>query len=306
MASPVRHLRISANGIEFHVAVSGKAGDPGILCLHGFPEGWISWREVMRELPGRRVCVPDLRGYGTTERPSGGYDVWTLTDDVAALIMELGLERPVLVGHDWGGALGWIFAHQHSDLISRLVVVNCTHPRTLVRAVFQFDDLQTLRIPWVPFFELPWLPETAIATPLGRLLLKLSFTLREGQPQTMDVGLVDDLVARFRRADDVRPPITYYRQMVRALALPWRRRRLYDIYANPISVPVTVIWGEKDGALSESVARKSEGDAGCPVEWRPLPGVGHFVSLERPDLLAAEIARVAPARRRPRRAAVQA
>jgi pimeloyl-ACP methyl ester carboxylesterase len=165
-----------------------------------------------------------------------------------------------------------------------------------VRAVLHVDDLQTLRIPWVPFFEVPWLPETAIATPLGRLLLKLSFTLREGRPGTMDVGLVDELVARFRTPADVRAPIAYYRSMVRTLALPWLRGRLDAIYDRPIGVPVTVVWGEQDGALSEAVARKSERDAGCAVEWRPLPGVGHFVSLEEPDLLAAEIARVAPAR----------
>jgi pimeloyl-ACP methyl ester carboxylesterase len=295
MAPPIRHLRLEANGIGFHVAVCGRSGDPGVLCLHGFPEGWMSWREVMRLLPGRRVCAPDLRGYGDTDRPRSGYDVWNLTDDVAALIEALGLRRPVLVGHDWGGALGWIFAHRHSELISRLVVVNCTHPRTLVRAVLRLDDLQTFRIPWVPFFEVPWIPEAAIATPLGRRLLKLSFTLREGSPGTMDVGLVDELVARFRMPADVRAPIAYYREMVRTLALPWRRERLDAIYDKPIRVPVTVVWGEKDGALSEPVARKSDRDAGCPVEWRPLPEVGHFVSLEQPALLASEIARVARA-----------
>jgi pimeloyl-ACP methyl ester carboxylesterase len=282
------------------VAVCGRAGDPGVLCLHGFPEGWMSWRSVMKHLPGRRVCAPDLRGYGDTERPPSGYDVETLTDDVAALIDALGLERPALVGHDWGGALAWIFAHRHPELISRLVVVNCTHPRTLVRAVLHVEDLQTFRIPWVPFFEIPWLPETAIATALGRRLLKLSFTLREGRPGTMDVGLVDELVARFRTPADVHGPIAYYREMVLTQALPWRRGRLDAVYDAPIRVPVTVVWGEKDGALSESVARKSERDAGCPVEWRPLPDVGHFVSLEAPERLAAEIARVVPTRSRER------
>lgn len=294
MALPIRHLSLDANGIGFHVAVCGRAGDPGVLCLHGFPEGWMSWRSVMKQLPGRRVCAPDLRGYGDTARPPSGYDVETLTDDAAALIDALGLERPVLVGHDWGGALAWIFAHRHSELISHLVVVNCTHPRTLVRAVLHAEDLQTFRIPWVPFFEIPWLPETAIATALGRRLLKLSFTLREGRPGTMDVGVVDELVARFRTPADVRAPIAYYREMVLTQALPWRRGRLDAVYDTPISVPVTVVWGEQDGALSESVARKSERDAGCPVEWRPLPGVGHFVGLEAPELLAAEIARVVP------------
>jgi pimeloyl-ACP methyl ester carboxylesterase len=250
------------------------------------------------------VVAPDLRGYGETERPPGGYDVFTLTDDVRALIETLGLDRPVLVGHDWGGAIAWIFAHRYSDLISQLVVVNCTHPRTLVRAVLHVEDLQPFRIPWVPFFELPWLPERLIATSVGRALLRLSFTIREGSPGTMDRALVDELVARFRGPGDTRPPIDYYRSMVLGLLLPGRRRRLEAVYDRPITVPTTLVWGERDGALSAKVARKSDRDAGCPVEWRPLAGVGHFVSLEAPDRLAAEIRRVArPARRTRRRVA---
>ena len=271
----------------------------------------MSWRAVMQELGHLRMYAPDLRGYGNTERPPDGYDVVTLTDDVRALIEALELDRPVLVGHDWGGAMAWLFAHRHSALISRLVVVNCTHPRTLVRAILRVEDLQTFRVPWVPFFEIPWLPERLIASPLGRRLLKLSFTLREGQPGTMDVALVDELVARFRGASDVRPPIDYYRQMVlaqveyyAALALsplPGRRRsRLGDIYDTPITVPTTLVWGERDEALSAKVARQSERDAGCPVRWRPLPGVGHFVSLEAPEKLAREIDRVVPRRARDR------
>lgn len=263
----------------------------------------MSWRPVMKELVGLRVCAPDLRGYGETDRPSGGYDVVTLTDDIRALIDALELDRPVLVGHDWGGALGWIFAHRYSELISGLVVVNCTHPRTLVRAVLHGEDFQTFRIPWVPFFEIPWLPELLIATPLGRRLLKLSFTIREGRPGTMDVGLVDELVARFRGPSDVGPPIDYYREMVLTLLWPGRRERLEAIYATPITVATTLVWGEEDGALSAKVALKSGRDAGRPVEWRPVPGVGHFVSLEAPDKLAREIDRVA---RRGKRRTVRA
>ena len=63
------------------------------------------------------------------------------------------------MSHDWGGALGWIFAHRYSHLIRRLAVVNCPHPKTLVRAVLHFEDFQTIRIPWVPIFEIPWLPD---------------------------------------------------------------------------------------------------------------------------------------------------
>ena len=59
-----------------------------------------------------------------------------------------------------------------------------------------------------------------------------------------------------------------------------------------ITVPVTVVWGLEDGALPIKVAMASGRDADCDVEWRPLPRVGHFVGLEAPKLLAAELARI--------------
>src|SRR5262245_4576470 len=283
---------VSANGIKFRVAVSGPENAPPILCLHGFPEGAMSWRPIMSRLTDFRVYAPDLRGYPGTDCPRYGYDVFTLTDDVKALIRALELSRPVLVGHDWGGALAWIFGHRYSDLISHLVVVNCTHPKTLVRAVFRFEDFQTLRIPWVPFFELPVVPELLFTSRFGRKLLKLSYTLREGRKGTMDVAMVDELVARFQHPDDAHGPIQYYREMVETQILPKKRARLNAAYATPITAPTTLVWGEKDGALSTNVPPKSGCDAGCNVDWRPLPGVGHFVSLEAPDELAYDVTRV--------------
>ncbi|PYP84137.1 MAG: alpha/beta hydrolase [Blastocatellia bacterium AA13] len=292
MEASIEHIRVPANGIDFHVAVAGDKDGPPVLCLHGFPEGWMSWRPVMERLGEARIYAPDLRGYGETARPRSGYDVHTLIDDVKSLIQQLGLHRPVLVSHDWGGAIGWIFSHRYSELISKLVVINCTHPKTLVRAVFHLEDWQTFRIPWVPFFEIPWLPENFIASSLGRSLLKLSFTIRQGRKGAMNLALVDELVSRFQKADDARWPIAYYRQMVKTQLLPARRARLEAIYRKPITVPTTMVWGMKDSALSAKVAIKSALDAGCEVDWRPLPGVDHFVSLEAPDLLALEIRRV--------------
>jgi len=292
MTMSIEHRAVQANGITFHVATSGPSDGPPVLCLHGFPEGWMSWRPVMRQLPEARLYAPDLRGYGETERPRDGYDVFTLTDDIAALIRALGLDRPVLVSHDWGGALAWIFAHRYSHLVKRFAVVNCPHPRTLVRAVLHFEDFQTIRIPWVPIFEIPWLPELFLSTALGRWVLKLSFTIREGRKGTMDVSLVDELVARFQRPADARPPIQYYREMVSTQIWPAKRARLEAVYRTPITAPATLIWAARDGALSARVAMNSELDAGCPVDLRPLPGIGHFVSLEAPDELAREIRRL--------------
>jgi pimeloyl-ACP methyl ester carboxylesterase len=291
MVAAIEHRQVAANGILFRVAVSGPADAPAILCLHGFPEGSMSWGHVMALLPRFRIYAPDLRGYPGTTYARDGYDVFTLTDDIRALIAALGLVRPTLVSHDWGGALGWIFAHRYSDLISRLLVVNCTHPRTLVRAVLTFQYLQPFRIFWVPPFQVPFLPEFLLSTRAGRAVLWLSFVLREGRTGTMDRALVTQLVDRFQHAADMRGPIQYYRAFVRTYLSASARGRLYAIYDRPIAVPVTLVWGMKDGALPYQVAMQSHHDAGCPVEWRPLDTVGHFVDLEAWALLTAEIER---------------
>jgi epoxide hydrolase 4 len=287
----IEHRDVEANGIRFHVASSGPQGAPTILCLHGFPEGWMVWRAMMERLPESRVYAPDLRGYPGSARPPDGYDVFTLTEDVKGLIERLDLDRPLLVGDDWGGELGWIFAHRYSHLMSGFIAINGPHPRTLERAIFRVQHLQTFTLPWVPFFQIPRFPEWFATTRLGRRVLTLSVTLREGKKGAMDRALVDELIARFREPADFAAPIEYYREMVRTVVSPTRRRQLHSVYETPITVPTILVWGMKDGALSWKVARESGRDAGIEVDWRPLPEIGHFVSLEAPNQLAEEIRR---------------
>ncbi len=295
MHQAIDFTEVQANGNRFFVAAAGeiKPDRPAVLCVHGFPEGWMSWRPLMQQLGSEtKFYSPDLRGYGNSAHPRSGYDVFTLTDDLKALIEVLGLKRPIIVSHDWGAELSWIFAHRYSNLISHLVVINGPHPKTLVHAVFHFYDYQTLRIPWVPFFQIPLLPEYALTTDFGRQLLSLSITLREGKKGNMNRALVDELIARFQKPEDLRGPINYYREMVRTQLLPKRRQQLEAVYKNPIKVPITQVWGLRDRALSAKVAQNSYRDAGHAVDWRPLAEVGHFVSLEAPDRLAEEIQRV--------------
>lgn len=301
MTTPIVHRRVVVNDASLHVAMSipADSGDPAangtraaVLCIHGFPEGWLGWRPLMRLMPDIAFFAPDMRGYPVSEYPLTGYDVFTLTEDVDQLIDKLELEKPILLTHDWGGALGWIYAHRFPGRVSHLVVVNCTHPRTLVRAVLTFEDFQTLRIPWVPPFQVPFLPEYLLTTAVGRKLLELSFTLREGSRGNMDRDLVREIVRRFQRAEDLHGAIDYYREVVRTLLHREPSTRLKAIYDQPIQDPVTLIWGMEDEALSYRVARKSGQDAGCEVDWRPLEGIGHFVDLEAPNLLARELERV--------------
>ena len=123
----IEHRRVTVNGQVLHVAVSQPVKQPDqyvastraqVLCIHGFPEGWLSWRPLMRLMPDVAFFAPDMRGYPRSGYAESGYDVFTLTEDIDRLIDKLGLERPILLTHDWGGALGWLYAHRYSDRIS--------------------------------------------------------------------------------------------------------------------------------------------------------------------------------------------
>jgi pimeloyl-ACP methyl ester carboxylesterase len=289
MTTPIEHLHVAANGLRFHVAAVGDAGAPSILFLHGFPEGWISWQTVMETLPGYRLYAPDLRGYPGTERAKDGYDVLTLTDDIKALIEALGLDQPILVSHDWGGALGWIFAHRYSNMIRTLIVLNCTHPKTLVRAALEVQHLQTFRFPYVVFFLIPWLPEHFLAGELGKKVMNLACMFLEGSPGAIDKTVLSEMLSRFQNAQDLKGPIGYYRQLVLTTIIPKRRRQLDAVYSVPITVPVTLVWGDKDKILIEAIGRESYKDAGCPVNFRPVCGAGHFLQLEVPERIVSEI-----------------
>ena len=105
----------------------------------------------------------------------------------------------------------------------------------------------------------------------------------------MNAALVDELVGSFRTNRDVTGPLNFYREFLQNQFSKSERTRLLTEFARPIPVPCTLIWGDKDRFLSEHVAKKSHEQAHCDVEWRPLPGVGHFVSMEAPDRLVAEL-----------------
>src|SRR5512143_1870526 len=107
------HRTVTANGQRFHVAELGDG--PLVVLLHGFPQFWWSWRHQLLALAdtGYRAVAPDLRGYGASDKPPRGYDAFTLSADVAGLVRALGERDAVIVGHDWGGFLGWTTAAMH-------------------------------------------------------------------------------------------------------------------------------------------------------------------------------------------------
>ena len=127
LSAKSRFARI--NGIRLHYV--GVGSGPLLLLLHGWPETWLAWREVMPRLSQKfRVLAPDLRGVGLSERTEGGYDKRTIAEDLRQLILHAEVPDACVVGHDMGGKASYVLAHLHPDLVSKLVLVDCLVPGT--------------------------------------------------------------------------------------------------------------------------------------------------------------------------------
>jgi pimeloyl-ACP methyl ester carboxylesterase len=117
----------SAGRVRLHLAEAG-AGAP-VLLLHGWPQHWWCWRGVIERLRDRyRLLAPDLRGFGWSEAPGGGYGPDGFAADAVGLLDALDLARAHVIGHDWGGFTGILLGLRHPERVDRLLLCNTTGP----------------------------------------------------------------------------------------------------------------------------------------------------------------------------------
>ncbi|WP_062982070.1 alpha/beta fold hydrolase [Nocardia anaemiae] len=114
-------------GVHLNVATGGD-GHP-IVLLHGFPQTHLMWRHVARELAERyTVIVPDLRGYGASDKPEettpDTYSKRTMAHDIVNIAREIGYEQFSLIGHDRGALVGVRAALDHPEKITHLGILD--------------------------------------------------------------------------------------------------------------------------------------------------------------------------------------
>jgi len=117
-----RHIEL--NGLTFSFLDYGGRGRDMVL-LHGLASNARFWELAAPHLAeGFRVLALDQRGHGDSAKPDAGYDFSTVAADVASFVEALGLERPILVGHSWGGNVGMQVAANYPDLLAGLVCID--------------------------------------------------------------------------------------------------------------------------------------------------------------------------------------
>jgi pimeloyl-ACP methyl ester carboxylesterase len=272
--------RIEANGLSFAFdeAWDGRGeGDAVALFLHGFPESRYSWRYQLPALAaaGWRAVAPDLRGYGDTDRPPGlePYRLAHLTADVAALFNALGAKRRLLIAHDWGAVIAWIFAMRGDASLDGLVIMNVPHP-AVMRNVLSRSWAQRRRSWYVAFFQLPWLPEAVLTANAARAVGEAF------RGMAVDKSAFSDEVLDVYRRNALKPGamtamINYYRANLRELGDP-------KALTPMIETPTLMIWGEEDAALGLEL---TDGYAPYVRDFTlaRLPSVSHWVQQEAPE-----------------------
>ncbi len=121
------------NGINLYYETHGS-GRPMILLHGGLGSGEMFGPTLPLLATGRQVILPDLQGHGRTADIDRPLDIRLMADDVAALIEELGLEKPDVVGYSLGGGVAFFTAVQHPDKIGKLVIASAHIRRDAIPA----------------------------------------------------------------------------------------------------------------------------------------------------------------------------
>jgi pimeloyl-ACP methyl ester carboxylesterase len=270
----VQHRHVVAGDLRMHVAEAGQ-GDPVVL-LHGWPQHWYVWRDVIPQLaPHAHVVCPDLRGFGWTDAPGSGYRLENMAQDVVALLDTLGLSRVSLAGHDWGGMIGFLLCLHRPQRISRFVALGIAPP-------WPSRNPRNLLELWRMAYQV------AIALPqLGRRVVAAGArsALRAASDSFSDEEL--DAFADRIEGDRARATELLYRTFLLREAVPLATGRYADL---PLRVPTLLIVGEHDFAIPSRLAREQAARSDA-LEVEIVPGAGHFVVDERPELVANRILR---------------
>lgn len=284
-----RQLKLST-GITMNVALAGPPQAPPVILVHGFPESHRTWRALVALLGADlRLVMPDLRGFGASDKPQDVADYATelLLADLFALADALDIDRFALVGHDWGGAIAWAAAIGGNPRIERLAIINSPHPAIFQRSLID-DPEQRAASQYMNAFRDPGM-EAGIA----RMGLETFFDKSFAKHVDLAKVSAED---RQHYLDDWGQPgaltamLNWYRASKIVVPAPGDEAALpnWVDHVPKIRVPVRVIWGLDDKALLP-IQLDGIGEVGDHVEVFPLPGVGHFAPWQAPDQVAAAL-----------------
>jgi pimeloyl-ACP methyl ester carboxylesterase len=308
-------FRTVRNGdIELRVATLGAG--PLILCIHGWPELWYSWRHQMQFFAdrGHTVGAMDVRGYGGSSKPTeiGAYRLTELCADAAAVIDELGGGSAVVFGHDWGAPIAWNTARLHPEKVTAVAGLSVPYnPIGEVNPLELWKEAYQDRFFYQNYIAQPGVAEAEVSTDVARSLRIIYYAASGDADRSLfkakpaDAGLLDDMVdpdpfPAWMSPDD----LAVYAEAFEAGGWtgPFNRYRAQGLDAAEIgplpdpvvTQPAAFVAGELDGVRSFVPGVDLYDHAGDHLaDLRVntiIPGVGHWVQQEAPDATNAALA----------------
>lgn len=251
---------IRTAGAELVVDDAGH-DEPALIFLHYWGGSSRSWAPIRALLPsGRRSVALDQRGWGGSRSTDGRYDVEALAEDVIALSAALGIGRYVLVGHSMGGKVAQLAAGRRPAGLAGLVLVAPA-------------------------------PPTPMAVPLEvRSGMLASYQSRDGVLQALTVLAGPDLDGE-QRERVIEDTLRGHAEAKRA----WPEHGMtVDISPalREVEVPVDILLGEHDQVEREAVLRPLFAQLLPLAPVTVVPGAGHLLPLEAPQVIASRCERM--------------
>jgi pimeloyl-ACP methyl ester carboxylesterase len=266
------------DGVTIHVADAGPADGPAVMLVHGFPQNWWEWHELIVPLAadGYRVLCPDLRGAGWSSAPRCSYRKNDMADDLAAVLDHLGVATVKLAAHDWGGPVAFIMMLRHPQKVTGFFGMNTAAP-------YLKRDLTMLRNIWRFWYQIPiMLPvigPRVIGDPKARFYRSLASWVGGG-------FLVPDDDVRFyiecmREPGHAVAGSRWYRTFQTRELLGWLRGEYDDVR---VDVPVRWLSGTDDPVLTPDLL-DGYADRISDFDVELVDGVGHWIVEQRPELV---------------------
>ena len=275
----------------FSLAYDRHGSGPAVVLLHGWPGDRHDWRDVVRLLGDAfTTVVPDLRGFGESDKPAGEptpYGAAGQAASVLGLIEELELQRPVVAGYDVGSRTAQQLARAAPERVGALVVAP---PLPGVGDRVLTPEAQT-EFWYQPFHRLE-LSERLLdgnhAT--VRAYLEHFWSHWSGPSYTPDPAQLDRLTERYARPGGFTASIGWYRAGSGTVATSLAERA--PAPEDRIQIPTTVLWPEHDPLFPSAWGDRLD-EFFADVRREDLVGAGHFSPLEAPDRFAAAISAAA-------------
>ena len=279
--------RVTVNGVELAYLAAGDTG-PLALCLHGFPDSAHTWRHLLPRLAaaGHRAVAPFMRGYAPSSVPADGrYQTGVLALDAISLHDALGGDaEAVIIGHDWGAPATYGAAAAEPDRWRRVVGM-AVPPGPALAAAF-LGNLAQLKRSWYMFFFQHPLSDMVVGANDLAFVDMLWSDWSPGYDGAADVEAVKDAL---RDPANLAAALGYYRA---TLGDGLRDPALDDLQAATSALPpqpTLYLHGRDDGCIGAEVAELAAGMVAPNVTVELVDGAGHFLHVERPDVVGDRI-----------------